>query len=113
MKFTNSIKKRGTIKYILNNCKYNSSKNITIYVQNNYKKENFIAICVSKKNGGSVARNKLKRWIREIYKYEEFKTKKGLNIIFLLKKNTTIENITYELIYSQIKEAFREIDIYE
>lgn len=116
MKFTLTIKKNGTLKYILSNGKYKTSKYISVHFVYNKRKnsleKNYIGICVSKKNGNSVERNKLKRWVREAYKLEENRLKKGLNIVVLYKKTTTVDKIDFHVIYDEIKECFEELGIY-
>ena len=82
MKFTLRIKKSKTFKYILKKGKYVKGEFLTIHIcKTKYENSiNFFGVCVSKKNGNSVQRNKLKRWVREVYKSEEQKLKKGYNI---------------------------------
>lgn len=117
MKFTLRIKKNGTFRYILNNGKYVSGKYLNVHVtQNNskkYKDKNFIGICISKKNGNSVERNKMKRWVREVYKNNESIIKKNLNFIFLYKKTTTYEKLDFYKIEEDINNCFRKLDVYE
>lgn len=117
MKFTFTIKKNGTFKYVLNKGNFKSSKNISIHCDNNIKKnmrdKNFFGICISKKNGNSVQRNKMKRWIREIYKQEEHNLKKGYNIVVLYKKSTTIDKIDYFILENEVKNCLEELGLYE
>ena len=117
MKYTLRIKKNGTFRYILNKGNYKSGKYLSVHViKNNSKKyldTNFFGICISKKNGNSVQRNKMKRWVREVYKNEENLLKKGFNIVILYKKSTKIENLDYSTIYEELTKCFKELDIYE
>lgn len=117
MKYTLRIKKNGTFRYILNKGIFKSGKYLSVHViKNNSKKyinKNFFGICISKKNGNSVQRNKMKRWAREVYKNEESLLKKGLNIIVLFKKSTKFENLNYSTIFDEIEKCFKELDIYE
>lgn len=115
MKFTLRIKKGKTFKYILRKGSYNSGKYLITHVcRTKYDNNiNFFGVCVSKKNGNSVERNKLKRWVREVYKNEENKLKKGYNIVFLYKKNTVIDNLNYNLIKDDIVKSLKELGIYE
>lgn len=66
MKKENIIKKSFEIKEVINNGKklYNSYYSIFIK-NNNYNKDRF-AICVSKKLGNAVTRNKNKRQVKDI-----------------------------------------------
>lgn len=115
MKFTLSIKKNITFKYVLKNGKYAKAKYVVLHcMTTKYKNEkNFLGICVSKKNGNSVVRNKLKRWAREIYKEEELKLKKGQNLIILYKKYVTIDILDYDKIKQDILKCLKELNLYE
>lgn len=116
MKFTLRIKKNKNIKYILKNGHYFKAKNLVVYIFENNKKTNFsnyLAICVNKKNGISVHRNKMKRWAREAYKYEEDKIKKGYNIVILYKSKVTIDQLNFFNVYEDIKRCFKGLNFYE
>ena len=74
---------------------------------------NFFAVCVSKKNGNSVQRNKLKRWAREFYKIEENNIKKGYNLVILYRKTTRVEDTNFKIIYEDLVNNFKRLDLYE
>lgn len=113
MKYTSSIKKKGTFKYLINKGKFSREKYLVVYLIRNNKPNNVLGICVSKKNGISVHRNKMKRWIREIYKDQEIKLKKGLTLVVLYKKDTIIEKLDYYKVKEDIISAFEKLDVYE
>lgn len=112
MKFTFSIKKKGTFKYVLKKGKYFKADSLVVYTSKHGLNNN-LGICVTKKHGISVHRNKMKRWVREVYKNEEDKLKKGYNIVVLYKKGLTIKDIDYFKVYDDIKKCFRGLDLYE
>ena len=119
MKSTFIIKENNIFRYILKKGRYAKGNFLVVHIYNkNIVKEqpdntNFLGICVSKKNGNSVERNKFKRWVREIYKNEEENIKKNLNIVILLKKTSNIENLDYNKIFEDIIKCFRELEMYE
>lgn len=121
MKDTYRLKNKRVFRYVLKSGKYTSGNNIVIHITktknniNNVNSNNksFFAVCVSKKNGNSVQRNKLKRWAREAYKLEEKNLKKGYNIIVLYKKNVKVENVDFHIIYEDLKNCFKRLEIYE
>lgn len=114
MKYTLRLKKNKTLKYILKNGRYSTNKHLVIHTTESKNKiKNYFAVCVSKKNGISVHRNKLKRWAREGYKLEESALKKGYNIVILYKKSANINNLSFEIVQGEIKNCLKELDLYE
>ncbi|MEG2348840.1 MAG: ribonuclease P protein component [Clostridia bacterium] len=114
MKDTFRIKKNKTFRYILKKGNFIRGKYVNIYITNsNNNKINNFGICVSKKNGNSVQRNKLKRWAREVYKNNEKNIKKGYNLVFLYKKETTTNILNYNLLNSEVIRILKVMKIYE
>ena len=114
MKFTLRLKNDKIFRYVLKKGKF--SKNgeyLTIHCTKNKGKINYFGICVSKKNGNSVCRNKLKRWARECYKKEEHELLKGYNIVVLFRKDTTIDKVNYQLLYEDFCNCLKEINLYD
>lgn len=119
MKSTLKIKKNNVFRYILKKGRYAKGNYIVVHVsdkrviKNQQKDANYLGICVSKKNGNSVNRNKLKRWVREVYKNEETNLKKNYSIVVLFKKTCSLENVNYNKIVEDIKKCFKELELYE
>lgn len=115
MKNTFSIKKNNVFKYVLKKGRYSIGNYLVVHVDNQNKKReiNFLGICVSKKNGISVHRNKMKRWVREIFKEEEGKLKRGYNIVVLYRKTTTINIIDYNKVKKDLLKCLGKLDLYE
>ena len=107
------VKKKGTFKYLFNKGNIYRGKYLSMYSSLSNKNNNYLGVCVSKKNGKSVRRNKLKRWVRETYYINEAKLKKGITIIFVLKKEITKLDVDFKLIKDEIEFMFNEANLYE
>ncbi len=89
-------------------------KYITIYILKTKKENqqtNFLGICVSKKHGNSVFRNKIKRWAKESYTKKEIEIEKGYNIIILYKKNIETEKLSYEVVLKEISLLLQKMEL--
>ena len=113
MKYTKSLKGSISFKKVLKQGKYKSNNNISIYAKKNMQdNNNYLGICVSKKHGNSVLRNKLKRWVREAYYSYENDLNTGFSIIVLFKKNIDINNIDYFAIKQEINDLFYKLGLF-
>lgn len=111
MRKIKTLKKNYEFKNVLSKGKFYISKNVTMYVKNNCKKENYIGIAVSTKMGKAVVRNRIKRLIREAYKLEKNFINKGYDIVFLWNKHANVENTNCNLIHSEIIELFNKANM--
>ena len=118
MKYTLKIKKNKVFKYIFKKGIYSKGDFVVVHIcKKKYFYEeisnNFFAVCVSKKNGNSVKRNRLKRLAREVYTQEETRLKRGYNIVIIYKKETLADNVSFFDIKEDIKKCFEDLDLYE
>lgn len=89
MKKTVHLKKNYEFVRIYKKGKFFVGKYIVIYVLKNRFGTNRLGITVNKKVGKSVKRNRMKRLIREGYRYFEDYIPKGLDIVFVARNVET------------------------
>jgi len=96
MKKILTLKKNYEFKMVFSKGKWFRGKYIIIYLLQNSSARNRIGIAVSRKVGKSVTRNRLKRVIRECYRYYKNDIKIGYDIVILWKNSSNIITF-YEL----------------
>ena len=111
MKNTKIIKKNYECRYFFKKGKYFSGELLEIFVFKNNDSSNKLGIIVSKKVGGSVIRNKVKRFIREAYKELEDKIDTKNNILIIWKKSVTHEKANFFDTKKDLKNLFEKSGI--
>ena len=116
MKKTISLKKTFDFRKTLNYGQFAGGEYIAVYIlkRKSYEKQNqnLFGICVSKKHGNSVVRNRLKRWAREAYKELESGLSKGYKIIVLYKKNIEANDINFHVVKEELHSCLKEAKLY-
>ena len=112
MKNIKTLKKNYEFKKVFQKGKVYVSKNLKIYIIKNSLGENRIGIAISVKSDTAVKRNRIKRLIRENYRYICSKLKKGYNIIFLWNKNSDIEKMNFNIVEEEITKLFKKADMF-
>lgn len=95
MKNTIMLKKNYEFKILFSKGKFYYGEYIHMYIKNNNKNYNKFGIAISKKQGKAVARNHIKRLIRENYKNFESRIEKGINILVVINKKKDIREMTF------------------
>lgn len=111
MRKIKTLKKNYEFKNVLSKGKFFVGKYLIIYIKDNKKNENFIGIAVNTKIGKAVKRNRIKRLIRESYRLNKEKLKKGKDIVFLWNKNANFEEINFYKINKEILYLFDKADM--
>lgn len=102
MEFSESLKKNRDFRTVYGNGKSRANTYLVMYVMKNGTERNRLGISVSKKVGNSVVRHRLTRLIREIYRLNEYRFKKGLDIVIVVRvnaKNTDYHELQKALIH--------------
>jgi len=119
LKKTISLKKTFDFRKTLNYGQFAGGEYIAVYIlkRKSYEKQNqnLFGICVSKKHGNSVVRNRLKRWAREAYKEIESNILLGNIVVILYKKNIKEKIDNGELDFFKVKQdmerALKKLDM--
>lgn len=112
MKKKNTIKKYREFKEILNIRNFKRNSLFTIYYRGNTQNKTRIGLLVSKKNGNSVTRNKIKRQIREVIQ-SSIDYNKNIDLIIVISKNYDVnyfeknslllKNLLNDILYEEMK----------
>ncbi len=111
MKNTDTLKKNYEFKNVLSNGKCYFEKHIAVYIAKEHSNINKIGIAVGKKTGNAVVRNRIKRLFRESYKELEPTLKMHCKMVFLLRKDTNINNISFWIIKDEMSKIFKKAEI--
>ena len=102
MEFSESLKKNRDFQLVYRRGASAANRFLVMYVRRNQLEKNRIGISVSKKVGNSVVRHRLTRLIREAYRLNESRFKKGLDVVIIARvtaKECTQRQITDALLH--------------
>ena len=111
MKKIKTLKMNYEFKNVFNKGKYYIGKQVILYDLKNKYEDNRLGIAISTKLCKAVKRNEIKRKIRAAYQKLEKNSKKGHDLVFIWNKKEDINNLSYDVIYEDIKNAFSKIGI--
>ncbi len=111
MKKTIKLKKNYEFNNTFKRGKYFSGNLIECFYIKNNKNINYFGVAISSKVCNAVKRNKIKRLVRETYRKLESCINTGNTFVFLLKKNTIVEECYYNNILKDMKKIFQKIGI--
>ena len=102
MLFTESLKKNDDFKRVYGEGNSRANKYLVMYVAKNGTGLNRIGVSVSKKNGNSVVRHRIKRLVKESYRLHEVVFNSGLDIVVVARvtaKDAGFEEIESALLH--------------
>ena len=111
MKKIKTLKMNYEFKNVFNKGKYYIGRQIIGYSMKNKRDFNRLGIAINTKLCHAVYRNKLKRKIRAAYQDLEFDCEKGYDLVFIWNKKTNISEMSYDVIYSDMKKMFLKMGI--
>lgn len=109
LKFTTSLKKNYEFRRLYNKGKSAASQCIVVYCRRNGQLYNQLGITVSKKIGGAVQRNRVRRRLKEIYRINESKLNIGYDIVIVARVKSQL--VQYQELNSSALYLFRKLGI--
>lgn len=88
MKYTVSLKSNRDFRRLYSRGKSAAGSYVVVYAQKNRENVNKVGITVSKKLGGAVVRNRVRRRIREAYRGIEDLLEPGRNIVIVSRSKS-------------------------
>ncbi len=111
MKKIKTLKMNYEFKNVFNKGKYYIGKQIILYDLKNKYDYNRLGIAINTKLCKAVKRNQIKRKIRAVYQLLEKDAKKGHDLVFIWNKKENINELSYNVIYNDMKELFSKVGI--
>ena len=106
MKSIKTLKMNYEFKNVFDKGRYYIGKQIILYELKNSYDYNRLGIAISTKLCNAVNRNKIKRKIRAVYQILEKDAQKGHDLVFIWNKKENIDDLSYDIVYSDMKNLF-------
>lgn len=100
------IKSKKDFERIIRTGKRFASGHLKVFLQ--FGNNRRVGFAVSSRIKGSVRRNKIKRWLREIYRREKYALKDGTELIILVDDITKDED--FHVLKEKVLQIFKEIN---
>ena len=85
MKYSVSLKRNNEFRRLYNKGTSSATPAMVIYCRRNGKQVNRLGITVSTKLGGAVRRNRIRRRLRETYRLNEDKLRRGFDVVIVAR----------------------------
>ena len=110
---TKMLKKNKEFSYVFSKGVYFSGNTIEAFVLKNKNSYNYLGLAISVKSGYAYQRNRLKRILRENYRYFEKDIKDGVSIVFLLKKKANIKDVSFDCVKLDMQIIFEKAELFK
>ena len=100
MKFSVSIKKNHEFRRLYAKGKSVATPSLVVYFRKTNRDYNQLGITVSKKIGNAVTRNRVRRRLREIYRLNEERLQKGLDMVVVARQKSP------HVSYAELEKAY-------
>ena len=84
--FSESLKRSEDFRKVYNGRRSRADRYIVLYIHENGSDRNRLGISVSKKVGNSVVRHRLTRLVREVYRLNESRFRRGFDLVVVGRK---------------------------
>ena len=101
-----TLKKNYEFKKVLSKGKIVKGNFIDVYYIKKRYKQNRVGFAIQKKLGNSVARNHVKRILRESYRFFEEQIIDCFDMVFVWKKNVPLEEVSFHKINQDMETIF-------
>lgn len=99
------LRKNMEFKKVYNDGKKYWNRNFILYIRKNNLDYTKVGFTVTKKNGNSVERNKIRRRMKEAYRHNSNSVKNGYDLVFIPKRG--IINIPYKELENSMTHIMR------
>ena len=110
MKFTTPLNKNHEFRRLYKKGKSAGSSYVIVYCSRNNSPYNKLGITVSKKVGGAVERNRVRRRLKEIYRLNELNILIGYNIVIVARVKSQIAQ--YSELEASVISLFKKLRIF-
>lgn len=111
MIFTFPIKKNKDFLRLYKKGKFFVAKYLVLYALNNNSNLNRLGVTASKKFGNSVKRNRIRRLIKESYRYYEGQLKQGFDLVFVARSCDELPN--FSEIKKEMKYLLKKLEMFK
>ncbi|MBC7742748.1 MAG: ribonuclease P protein component [Bdellovibrionaceae bacterium] len=82
---------------------------VTLHIMNSADAKNYFGVTASRKVGNAIIRNKLKRWVRNCVRTEQWPEKLQSKTIVFVFRPQSDESFYYELQFKEFLAAYQKI----